>query len=58
MQSTGDAGIFPSDARAMFDLMGAEDKTLEWMPGDHYYQHEGSRDDVADLLADWVRSKL
>jgi len=56
VQSTGDAGIFPSDARAMFELMGAEDKTLEWMPGDHYYQHEGSRDDVADLLAEWTRS--
>ena len=57
VQSTGDAGIFPSDARAMFDLMGASDKTLEWLPGDHYFQHEGSRDDVADLLAQWVKER-
>jgi pimeloyl-ACP methyl ester carboxylesterase len=57
VQSTGDAGIFPSDARAMFELMGATDKTLEWVPGDHYFQHEGSRTEVADLLADWVRTR-
>jgi len=57
VQSTGDAGIFPSDAKAMFDLMGAEDKTMEMVEGDHYFQHAGSRDAVADLLADWVRSR-
>jgi pimeloyl-ACP methyl ester carboxylesterase len=57
VQSTGDAGIFPSDAREMFDLMGAADKTIEWVPGDHYFQHEGSRDDVADLVAEWIRSR-
>ena len=57
MQSRGDAGIFPSDAEAMFALMGAQDKTLEWVAGDHYFQHEGSRDEVADLLANWVRER-
>jgi len=57
VQSTGDAGIFPSDAKEMFDLMGAADKTIEWVPGDHYFQHEGSRDDVADLVAEWIRSR-
>ena len=58
VQSRGDTGIFPSDARAMFDLMGAADKTLEWVEGDHYFQHSGDRDAVADLLVAWVRSKV
>ncbi|HYD11093.1 MAG TPA: hypothetical protein VEA78_13410 [Acidimicrobiales bacterium] len=57
VQSTGDTGIFPSDARAMFDLMGADDKTIEWVDGDHYFQHSGSRDEVADLIASWVRER-
>ena len=57
VQSMGDAGIFPSDARAMFDLMGASDKTLEMVAGDHYFQHEGSRDDVADLLTNWIKER-
>ena len=30
-------GIFPSDAQAILDAMGAEDKTLEFIPGDHYF---------------------
>ena len=58
VQSLGDAGIFPSDAHQMFDLIGAEDKTMELVHGDHYFQHEGSRDEVADLLAEWTKEKL
>jgi pimeloyl-ACP methyl ester carboxylesterase len=57
VQSLGDTGIFPSDAHAMFDLMGAKDKTIELVAGDHYFQHAGSRDEVADLLTDWVRER-
>lgn len=58
VQSLGDTGIFPSDAQAMFDLMGAEDKTLELVAGDHYFQHEGNRDEIADLLAGWVKERM
>ncbi len=57
VQSLGDTGIFPSDAHAMFDAMGATDKTIELISGDHYFQHEGSRDECADLIAGWLRSK-
>jgi pimeloyl-ACP methyl ester carboxylesterase len=57
VQSLGDAGIFPSDAQQMFDLMGAKDKTIEMVKGDHYFQHDGSRDDVADLLEAWVKER-
>ena len=57
VQSRGDAGIFPSDAQAMFDLMGAPDKTLEWVAGDHYFQNDGSRDEVADLVAAWIKER-
>ncbi len=58
VQSLGDAGIFPSDAHAMFEAIGAKDKTIEIVSGDHYFQHEGNRDDVADLLAAWVSEKV
>ncbi|MBA3764906.1 MAG: alpha/beta hydrolase [Actinobacteria bacterium] len=58
VQSLGDAGIFPSDAREMFEAIGAKDKTIEIVSGDHYFQHEGNRDDVADLLAAWVSEKV
>lgn len=57
VQSLGDTGIFPSDAHAMFDAMGAKDKTIELISGDHYFQHEGSRDTCADIVAAWLQSK-
>ncbi len=57
VQSLGDAGVFPSDAQAMFDALGSDDKVLELPPGDHYFQHHGSRDELADLITSWVGSK-
>jgi hypothetical protein len=42
----------------MFEAIGAKDKTIEFVSGDHYFQHEGNRDDVADLLAAWVNEKV
>ncbi len=53
VQSTADRGVFPSDARAIHDALGAADKELHLIPGEHYFE-EGGRDDVADLIADWV----
>lgn len=54
VQSMADRGVFPSDARAMFAALGGEDKRLEFVPGEHYFE-DGGRDDVADLLAAWLR---
>ena len=58
VQSTGDTGCFPSDARAIEAALGSTDKRLEWLPGDHYMLSppEG-RDTVADLLAAWLQEK-
>ena len=58
IQSDADTGVFPSDARAIFDALGADDKHLEMIPGDHYLTTPGdARDKVADMIADWVHSK-
>ncbi|HET6792893.1 MAG TPA: hypothetical protein VFH45_00540 [Acidimicrobiales bacterium] len=58
VQSTEDQGCYPSDARAIFGALGSQDKTLEWMKGDHYLQAppEG-RDQVADLIGAWVDAR-
>lgn len=58
VQSTGDTGVFPGDATAIFEALGAQDKHLEMIPGDHYLQNPGdARDNVADLISDWIKSK-
>lgn len=53
IQSTGDRGVYPSDARAIAGALGAADVTLELVPGEHYFE-DVDRGPVADLMADWV----
>jgi hypothetical protein len=58
VQSMADAGVFPVDAQTIYDNLAAEDKTLEFIPGDHYLQKpENARDDVADLVAGWLQDR-
>ena len=55
MQSTADTGCFPSDARVIHDALASADKTLELVPGDHYFlQPDHHRPEVAARLARWM----
>lgn len=56
VQSTADKGVFPSDAHAIHDALAAHDKTLEFLPGEHYFE-TGGRDDAADLIAAWIADR-
>lgn len=59
VQSLGDTGVFPSDARAIFDALACKEKTLEFMAGDHYLtEPEGARDEAADLIVGWLEDRL
>ncbi|MET0904203.1 MAG: alpha/beta hydrolase [Acidimicrobiales bacterium] len=56
VQSRADRGVFPSDARAIHDALAAPDKTLELLPGEHYFEDTGPAA-VADLVTDWIRAR-
>lgn len=57
IQSTGDTGVFPSDAKSIYDELASSDKQLEMITGDHYLQTPATaRDDVADLITDWLQA--
>ena len=57
LQSNSDTGVFPSDAKAIFDELAAQDKHMETLTGDHYLATPANaRDDVADLIADWLKA--
>jgi pimeloyl-ACP methyl ester carboxylesterase len=57
IQSNADSGVFPSDARAIFDALGSENKRLEIVDGDHYLQvPDTTRSKVADIITDWINS--
>lgn len=55
VQARGDTGVFPGDARAMLEGLGATDRQVVELEGDHYFQTpDGARDVVADTVADWL----
>ncbi|MGH7790355.1 MAG: alpha/beta hydrolase family protein, partial [Candidatus Binatia bacterium] len=47
----GDNAIFPSDARAAFDALGAADKQIASAPGDHYGFGVGTQDRTGAPIA-------
>ena len=58
VQSTSDQGVFPSDARAIFDSLGADDRSLELVRGAHYFEDDGrALEDVVELIADWTTKR-
>ena len=55
VHATADTGVFESDARALFDAIGAVDKELEFLNADHYLlEPANARAEAADLIAAWV----
>jgi alpha-beta hydrolase superfamily lysophospholipase len=58
VHATADTGVFESDARALYDAIGATDKRLEFIRGDHYLlAPAGARTEAADLIAAWVTAQ-
>ncbi len=59
IQSTGDMGVFPSDAQTIFKALGAKDKTLEQPKGAHYFEDKPEyRENVADMMAAWISKRV
>lgn len=59
IQSDADSGVFPADAQAIYDALGAQDKHLEMIAGDHYLQQpDNARDEVSDMIDGWLRERL
>jgi pimeloyl-ACP methyl ester carboxylesterase len=58
VQSLGDMGVFPSDAREIHAAIRASDKTLELVPGAHYFEDSPKhREQAADLMAGWIEAR-
>ncbi len=55
VQPDEDCGVFPSQAREIFESIAAADKEFVTMPGDHYFQGAGpERPVVADTVTEWL----
>jgi pimeloyl-ACP methyl ester carboxylesterase len=59
IQATADQGVFLSDARKMFEAVGAKDKKLELIPGNHYLEDGPEhRHRAAQIIAEWVKTRV
>jgi pimeloyl-ACP methyl ester carboxylesterase len=59
IQGLGDPGVFPSDARSIFESLGTSDKDLHLISGEHYFEEaRASREKAADIMASWIASKI
>ena len=52
-----DTGVFPSDARRIFDALASSDKTLTSIDTDHYFTTPGARSEQADTIAKWIAKR-
>jgi pimeloyl-ACP methyl ester carboxylesterase len=59
VQSLADTGVFPSDARKIFEALGSTDKTIELVPGAHYFEDNlEHRQRAVATIADWVEARV
>jgi pimeloyl-ACP methyl ester carboxylesterase len=58
VQSTADMGVFPSDARGIHAALASKDKSLELVPGAHYFEDsEANRTAMIDLVSAWIAAR-
>ncbi|MEW5686093.1 MAG: alpha/beta hydrolase [Pseudomonadota bacterium] len=59
VQGTADTGVFPQDAKDIHGFIGSKDKTLEFIPGAHYFEDSPEvRNQAAALICDWARARV
>ena len=59
VQGMADTGVFPSDARLIHSFIGSADKTLELIPGQHYFEDSRAiRDRAIDVMDAWIKARL
>ena len=59
IQARADQGVFLSDARKMFEAVGAKDKSIELIPGNHYLEDGPDyRHRAAAIIADWLKTRV
>ena len=55
VHAKADAGVYESDARAIFSALAATDRSLELLGADHYFtEPAGARVQLAELIAGWL----
>jgi len=54
IQGTADQGVYPSNARSLYEHLGAEDKSLVWIDGGGHYLDGDHLTQAVDTIAAWL----
>jgi pimeloyl-ACP methyl ester carboxylesterase len=57
INAEADTGVFPSDARRIYDALAGADKAQASIDSDHYFTTAGARTEQADTIARWIRQR-
>lgn len=52
-----DTGVYPSDAKRIYDALAGTDKSHTSIDTDHYFTTAGARDEQADTIAEWIAKR-
>lgn len=52
-----DTGVYPSDAKRIFDALAGPDKSQTSIDTDHYFTTPGARTEQADIIARWIAKR-
>lgn len=54
INAEADTGVFPTDAKRIYDALASDDKTQVSIDTDHYFTTPGARGEQADTIAKWI----
>jgi alpha-beta hydrolase superfamily lysophospholipase len=57
IQATADRGVYPSNAEALHEHLGASDKTLVWIRGGDHYLDGAHLEQAVDAIDGWLRHR-
>ncbi|MCV7445313.1 alpha/beta hydrolase [Mycobacterium paraense] len=57
ISAEADTGVFPSDARRIYDALASTDKAQVSIDTDHYFTTPGARSEQADTIARWITKR-
>jgi len=57
INAEADTGVFPSDARRIYDALAGADKAQVAIDSDHYFTTPGARSEQADTIAGWIAKR-
>jgi pimeloyl-ACP methyl ester carboxylesterase len=52
-----DTGVFPSDAKRIYEALRTDDRTQVSIDTNHYFTTPGARDEQADTIAQWIAKR-